>query len=185
MLRSALGRSTGALSTITKATPKRIFGPLRFYPRTYPRLDELGALNPDAMYPRPQDPITIAAIEKADTGPWHDLSDEERQRIYRAYFPATLAEMRHPPSYWKPAYGWCLILSGLTFPVAWWCVEYMFEPAPYTEHPQFMEMMDDRMDALHMNPIWGEYMTAQGGTMGRGDQYYDGGKAVPQKPEGY
>ena len=30
---------------------------------------------PMHMYPKIEDPITIAAIEKSNNGPWHDLTD--------------------------------------------------------------------------------------------------------------
>lgn len=46
------------------------------------------------------------------------------------------------------------------------------------------EMMADRMDALHMNPIWGETSSIQA-TKGKGDQYYEKGHLIDQKPGGY
>ena len=44
--------------------------------------------------------------------------------------------------------------------------------------------MADRMDALHMNPIWGESSSIQA-TKGKGDQYYEKGHLIDQKPGGY
>ena len=45
-------------------------------------------------------------------------------------------------------------------------------------------MIEDRMDAIHMNPVWGEY-TASQANKGQGDKYYKDGVLVEQKPEGY
>ena len=62
---------------------------------------------------------------------------EERQRIYRAFFAATFAEMSRPPSYFKEVAGTIFLLLAAALPVCWLFKTYVLNPAPYQMHPQF------------------------------------------------
>merc|ERR1712150_229064 len=158
----------GLLSLVKKGSPQRLF---RFYPPHYPPPQDVAATMPYWMYPH-LDESQVALAEKAK-GDWNDLTEEDRLRLYRAFFPVTFAEMKHPPSYGFMVMGKVLLMISLGFPILWALKQFVMNPAPYQLHPDYMKMLEDRMDALHNYPL--------GGPQGK---YYDSTGNLKPREEG-
>lgn len=156
--------SQGILSLVKKSSPQRLF---RFYPPHYPPPQDVAATLPYWMYAH-MDETQLAIKEKAK-GDWKELTDEERVRLYRAEHQVTFAEMGYTPSYGFQVMGGFFWTLAAIFPVYWFIKTFILSPAPYQLHPDYMNMLEDRLDAVHHHPLWGP-----------GDKYYDEGVIKPR-----
>jgi len=153
------------MSLVKQSAPQRL---LRFYPPHYPPPQDVAAVMPYWMYPH-LDETQLALKDKAK-GDWKELSDDDRIQLYRAYFPVTFAEMQYPPSYGFQVLGGFFWIVALAFPIFFLIKKYALNPAPFQLHPDYMNMLEDRLDAIHNHPIWGQ-----------SDKYYVDGVLQPRK----
>ncbi|CAF0797696.1 unnamed protein product [Didymodactylos carnosus] len=81
--------------------------------------------NPDyfdlAMFPCPSirwevDTPEVKKLREKEQGDWHNLTIEEKRKLYRSSFRQTFEEFTQPEGIWKWSFGWGLIaFAGLTF----------------------------------------------------------------------
>jgi len=160
-----MASSRSLMSLVKQSAPQRF---LRFYPPHYPPPQDVAAIMPYWMYPHLDE--TQLAIQEKAKGDWKELTDDERIRLYRAYHPVTFAEMQYPPSYGFQVFGAFFWTIAAAFPIFWAIKTFLLNPAPFQLHPDYMNMLEDRLDAVHNHPVWGP-----------ADKYYVDGELQPRK----
>lgn len=160
-----MASSRSLMSLVKQSAPQRF---LRFYPPHYPPPQDVAAIMPYWMYPHLDE--TQLAIQEKAKGDWKELTDDERIRLYRAYHPVTFAEMQYPPSYGYQVFGAFFWTIAAAFPIFWLIKKFLLNPAPFQLHPDYMNMLEDRLDAVHNHPVWG-----------KSDKYYVEGELQPRK----
>uniref|UniRef100_A0AAY4ASA5 Cytochrome c oxidase subunit 4 n=2 Tax=Denticeps clupeoides TaxID=299321 RepID=A0AAY4ASA5_9TELE len=98
---------------------------------------------------------TDQALKRKETGPWTQLTKEEKIALYRLMFDKTYAEMKKPTNEWKTVIGGILFFIGLTGLVVLWQTHYVYPPAPRTFDPEWQAQQVKRMLDMRVGPVEG------------------------------
>uniref|UniRef100_A0A8C4RVR0 Cytochrome c oxidase subunit 4 n=1 Tax=Erpetoichthys calabaricus TaxID=27687 RepID=A0A8C4RVR0_ERPCA len=94
-------------------------------------------------------------LKEKESGPWSQLTKDEKLALYRLNFQKTYAEMRQRSNEWKTVLGVVLWFVGLTGLFYWWGLAYVYQPVPHTFSEDWVAMQTQRMLDLRINPISG------------------------------
>lgn len=96
----------------------------------------------------------IEALREREKSDWHNLSLDEKKKLYRYSFCQTFAEMVAPTGYWKVCIGCALwaVAIGIGTTLAFNCIRGPL-PSSYSEDARQMQLK--RIIGLRMNPVNG------------------------------
>ncbi|XP_074499344.1 cytochrome c oxidase subunit 4 isoform 2, mitochondrial isoform X1 [Sebastes fasciatus] len=116
--------------------------------------DRLDTPLPDKPY---KDVLTAAdkSLKQKETGPWGQLTGEEKLALYRLAFNQTYAEMKKPSAEWKTVFGGIFIFLGFTGLVVWWQRLYVYPHRPRSFEEEWQAKQLKRTLDMRMNPIEG------------------------------
>ncbi|MEE6465230.1 hypothetical protein FKM82_006499 [Ascaphus truei] len=95
------------------------------------------------------------ALQVKETGPWNQLTNEEKLELYRISFNKSYAEMKIGSGDWKTIVGGVLYLLGFGGLLLWWTRIHVYGPVPHTLSEEYVAMQAKRMIDMRANPITG------------------------------
>ncbi|XP_050508083.1 cytochrome c oxidase subunit 4 isoform 1, mitochondrial-like [Diabrotica virgifera virgifera] len=97
----------------------------------------------------------ILQLRKKEEGDWHNLTTEERKKLYRASFCQTFAEFQAPTGEWKTVIGSGLIFTALSFWIFYFYKIFVYSPVPITFDEEHRRAQFRRILDMRNGPIFG------------------------------
>uniref|UniRef100_A0A8C5MTK1 Cytochrome c oxidase subunit 4 n=1 Tax=Leptobrachium leishanense TaxID=445787 RepID=A0A8C5MTK1_9ANUR len=132
------------------------------YPSNYPIDFSRQMYSDQREHPLPDVPFLTdltpqqKALKVKETGPWNQLTKEEKLALYRISFCQSYKEMKAGSgSEWKTIVGGVLYFLAVTGLYLWWQRVYVYGPVPHTLSPEWIEVQTQRMIDMRTNPVTG------------------------------
>lgn len=116
-------------------------------------LDLMAFPFPAIRFEEPSEEI-MPLLEK-EKGDWHNLTIDERKRLYRYSFRMTAAEMMAPRNDQLPVFTIVFLLFGYCMALVWFTKKYIYGPMPSTFTEEYRQAMLQRMLIEKNQPING------------------------------
>ncbi|KAM4705995.1 cytochrome c oxidase subunit 4 isoform 1, mitochondrial-like [Rhinophrynus dorsalis] len=96
------------------------------------------------------------ALKLKETGPWNELTKEEKLALYHISFNQSYAQMNEGSgSEWKTIVGGVLYFLAFGGLYLWWHRKYVYGPVPHTLSEEWVAMQAKRMIDMRVNPVTG------------------------------
>ncbi|XP_053569060.1 cytochrome c oxidase subunit 4 isoform 1, mitochondrial [Bombina bombina] len=113
-------------------------------------------------YPLPDVPFVSnltpeqKALRQKETGPWNQLTKEEKLALYRLSFYQSYSEMtKGSGNEWKTIVGAVLYFLAFGGVMLWWHRIYVYGPVPHTLSEDYIAKQAKRMIDMRVNPVTG------------------------------
>ncbi|XP_029448517.1 cytochrome c oxidase subunit 4 isoform 1, mitochondrial-like isoform X1 [Rhinatrema bivittatum] len=95
------------------------------------------------------------ALKAKESGPWTQLTKEEKIALYRISFNRSYEEMKKGSREWKTVVGGVLYFLGFSGLLLWWQRVYVYGPVPHTLSEEWIAMQTKKMLDMRVNQVSG------------------------------